>query len=793
MPLYQFTWQQLRRARIRHWLATTDPIYSHWDSLSLEQAPSHDGGTTQGQITWYDYAGKPLGVNYERGTEVLPSVIARVMPDGSSWYQYFQRNTNGLPTKFVEKWVEGGSAHFRTNALVYAANNLDMVAWTNTLGVRASSNVFDAYHQVATNYDGLNQATTYTYDAGTHQLTKVVRPSGLTNSYTYNASHRLQQETDQPINATRSYTWYSNGNLQTLTDERALVTTYFWDYLNRLTGTSRADGATTNLYYRLSGVPYPNGNGGINLLDMTATKDRLGHWTYYDYDSLRRRSAETNAIGTVTRYGYCYCGAMGYITNAFGAPIQQATTMLYDYQGNRSFVYNADGYNLTNWYDSLGQLAATGDGWGYRWFYYNNLGLLTTISNAFGPERIVAYDLKDRPQYVTDANAVTVTNTYDNLDRLLTRGYPGGGVEKFGYSARGMIAYTNQIGLTNFYAYDAAGRTTFATNANAELIRYTNNAAGDLLSLTDGKNQTTKWSYDQYGRVTNKVDQAGTVILKYDYDPGDRLTNRWSVAKGTTYYTYDAADHLTFVNYPSSPDVTFQYDALGRLTNMVDAAGTTKYTYTSGNQLLTEDGPWSSDTVTNSYTYRQRTGWVVQQPTGTWTNRFGYDTAKRLTNVTSQAGSFNYTYLYPRLSLPAKIALPNSSYITNAYDGVARLTGAYLKNSGNSVLDSATYGYNAANQRTTFTNAAGTFVQLAYDRIGQLTVADSSVNTEDRGYYYDSAWNLNRLTNNGVSASTPSMCSTRSPAGRTATYGYDNNGNLTGKRHRRRGHELHLR
>src|SRR5947208_10504955 len=37
-------------------------------------------------------------------------------------------------------------------------------------------------------------------------------------------------------------------------------------------------------------------------------------------------------------------------------------------------------------------------------------------------------------------------------------------------------------------------------------------------------------------------------------------------------------------------------------------------------------------------------------------------------------------------------------------------------------------------------------------RAGQLTIADSSVNTEDRGYFYDAAWNLNRRTNNGVSS-----------------------------------------
>ena len=40
------------------------------------------------------------------------------------------------------------------------------------------------------------------------------------------------------------------------------------------------------------------------------------------------------------------------------------------------------------------------------------------------------------------------------------------------------------------------------------------------------------------------------------------------------------------------------------MTNMVDAAGTTKYTYTAANQLLTEDGPFTSDTVTNTYVNR---------------------------------------------------------------------------------------------------------------------------------------------------------------------------------------------
>ena len=152
-------------------------------------------------------------------------------------------------------------------------------------------------------------------------------------------------------------------------------------------------------------------------------------------------------------------------------------------------------------------------------------------------------------------------------------------MEKFGYSARGLVTYTNQLDQITYYAYDEAGRKVAETNANNEIIRYTNNAAGDLLSLTDGKNQTTKWNYDEYGRATNKLDQTAAEILRYKYDPDSRLTNRWSVAKGDTKYKYDPVGNLTNIDYAVSMDVRFAYDALNRATTMVDAVGTTAYAY----------------------------------------------------------------------------------------------------------------------------------------------------------------------------------------------------------------------
>ncbi len=66
--------------------------------------------------------------------------------------------------------------------------------------------------------------------------------------------------------------------------------------------------------------------------------------------------------------------------------------------------------------------------------WYNNQGLLVAVSNAVGQVSQTVYDLEDRPASVTDANGVTVTQTFDALDRVLTRTYPDTGVEKFAYS-----------------------------------------------------------------------------------------------------------------------------------------------------------------------------------------------------------------------------------------------------------------------------------------------------------------------------------------------------------------------
>ena len=71
--------------------------------------------------------------------------------------------------------------------------------------------------------------------------------------------------------------------------------------------------------------------------------------------------------------------------------------------------------------------------------------------------------------------------------------------------------------------YDVAARETSETNAYREITRLYYAPSGDLTILVDGNDHSTVWGYDQYGRVTNKLDQAGTVILKYAYDRAGRF------------------------------------------------------------------------------------------------------------------------------------------------------------------------------------------------------------------------------------------------------------------------------
>src|SRR5262245_12265376 len=194
--------------------------------------------------------------------------------------------------------------------------------------------------------------------------------------------------------ATRTITaWCRPGSMSA-----GLSLTFYWDNLQRLVGLMYLDSTSvSNVYSRL---------------DLTATKDRMNYWTYYGYNAIRQKIAETNALGVVTAYDYCDCGALFSQTNAWNTPAQQVISFNYDYQGNLTYIWLPD-TALTNSYNALGQVFSASDGWTIRTNLYNNQGLRTAVLSPGGTESSTVYDNEDRPLWVTDANGVTVTNSYD--------------------------------------------------------------------------------------------------------------------------------------------------------------------------------------------------------------------------------------------------------------------------------------------------------------------------------------------------------------------------------------------
>jgi YD repeat-containing protein len=219
------------KARMRHWLGGADlPDKKPIDTLSIERAPSPDGGITEGQKTWYDYANKGPHGNDDKGPQIQPSVVARVLPDGSTWYQYFQRNSWGRATNLIEKWNVGWTGNFRTNRFFYDATGIDLLE--HRFGPSGSDKLLAAYvydpahpHQPVRMTNALNQTTYFTYDA-LHRLSTAQTPAGLLSTHTYGADGYLSKVLDSAVGGsalrTNSYTWL-NGQVRTRADPRGLT------------------------------------------------------------------------------------------------------------------------------------------------------------------------------------------------------------------------------------------------------------------------------------------------------------------------------------------------------------------------------------------------------------------------------------------------------------------------------------------------------------------------------------------------------------------------------------------
>jgi RHS repeat-associated protein len=739
---------------VKHWLHadSTEPLTLS-DTMDGSADPVDTTGNRPNGIS-YGYMGQDASLISDNHVGALKCVTA-IIKCGRGQAMAISRNSLGRPTSYTYY----NSASTATYNNYFDASGTILLHETGPNGELTRGYGYDP---VITNLlvsvtNVVGDVLRYTHNTNLN-VTGISFPGGLLRTNIYYTSGPNQGFLAQQIDIgfrTNSFA-YTNGNLSIQTNELGLVTTYIYDKLSRLISTTYPDGTTISNIY--------------NNLDIVAVKDRLNQWTYYGYNSVRQLMAVTNVNGQITTYSYCGCGSPDQITRWNGST-HLITTLSYDMGGRMTNAIYPDGYQLNYFYDDENRIHTVTDGSGNELdLDYVRYGLKNLIQEVHLGRQVLLtqqFDEYGRLTNSVDRNSVTTAQGYDFLNRLTTRQSFGNfsaqtGQEIFNYSPLGLTNYIDQLGHQTKYVRDLAGRVLYQTNANNELLQFTYNPADELLTLTDGKMQTTTWGYDVFGRVTTKLDALGTNLFIYGYDANDRLTSRVSAAKGTTTYKYDPIGNLTNVVYPISSNLVFRYDPLNRLTNMVDGVGSTVFGWTLGNQLASETGPWPNDALNYAYnSARQRSNLVLMQPNASpWVQGYGYDEVMRLTNVVSQAGTFIYSYsgggdLVTMLNF-------GNNYIYNSYDGLARLYYSTLQvpSPFTSPAIGFQYEYDQGSERTqqVFVAAGyastGNYINYAYDNIGQLKTAQGweADNVTPRlheqfGYAYDAAWNLNQRTN----------------------------------------------
>ena len=385
------------------------------------------------------------------------------------------------------------------------------------------------------------------------------------------------------------------------------------------------------------------------------------------------------------------------------------TNYEYDAQGNLTKVTDANAAATQQAYDSL-ERATT----------------ITQPVPAVGqpaPTIGLSYDLQDQPATVTDPRHLATTYTIDGLGNATGLASPDTGATNRTFYDSGLLkTSTDARGKVSTYTYDALDRlktVSYSDGGPGILFNYDGgvNGVGHLTSFADESGSTSLF-YDGFGRLVNQTQASGPSGGQQRFV----LIYTW----GTTG---TATGKLLKLTYPSGANVTYGYDAAGRINDVsvTGADGTvrkilTGLRYTAHGQ----PGDWAWGDATTYRRVFDAYGRLVSYPLGN-PNGAGASAGVVRTLVFDAAG---------RIVGYSHSTAPNWDQVF-AYDGLDRLTGATL-NGGN------TYGY-------------------AYDATGNRT------QTTINGAPYAST----------VSANSNWYTNVASAAGGATAQGYDLSGHLT--------------
>jgi|tagenome__1003787_1003787.scaffolds.fasta_scaffold20988994_6 RHS repeat-associated protein len=615
----------------------------------------------------------------------------------------------------------------------------DVPTWADSTLARNSDGTWTFVRQ---------QRETYLFDVDGH-LTSVADLNGNRTQVAYSQGHPMR--VTDAAGRQLAVATDAAGRISQLTDPLGRVTRYAYDAAGDLTASTDALGQVTRFTYdgdhRLLTLTDPRGGVLTNTYDtagrVTQQVDPAGRTTTFAYsgDSYTAQGGTTtitNPAGVANRQQYVD-GALVASTQAVGTPLEATTTY---------------GYDPT----SLG---------------------VTSTTDPLGYIRTATYDSSGNQLTSTDALGNTTTRTYDDVGDVLSVTLPSGKVTRYAYDSHGnLTAVTDPAGNSSRYSYGSAahpGDVTSTTDRDGRVTTFTYDAAGNLASASatpsSGITNTVHYTYDADGeRVceASAVASAGGITCP--------ASGGAAVAR-TTSSGYDALGRLTSVVDANGHRTAYVYDGNGNLASVTDANGhRTGYSYDADDELTTTTQP---DGTTLTSTYDSAGNKLTSTDAGGNRTTYAFDARNRLTGVTdplNHVTSYGYDSAGNRTSLTDALGR-TTSY---GYDADNRLIAIQYSDG---TTPNVAYSYTADGQRASMADGTGT-TSYSYDGLDRLikTVDGSGASVQ---YAYDRSGNLTQLTYPSGQAVTRTydgaaqLASLTDWLGHTFTFGYDADGNLT--------------
>jgi RHS repeat-associated protein len=440
---------------------------------------------------------------------------------------------------------------------------------TNALGEKTIYARDPATNQIVQVTDPLNRVSAFAYDSfgNLTSITKLAgTPNAITTTMTYDPVFNKITSITNPLHQTVSMSYDPAGNLTSGVDPLGHQTTFSYSPAGELL--SETDALGNKAQFK-----YANGN-------LVSVTDPLGNTLTQTFDAVGRLLSSTNPLGQTKTLSYDNMNRVTQLVNPAGA----VTTFTYDANGNLLSLIDPLGHPTTYTYDAMDKLATRSDPLSRQEsFQYDQNGNLAQGTDRGGKVTVLKYDNLNRPVFagfganggsfestisykydaggrvssLVDSISGTITESYDDLDRLISEVTPQGSVS---------------------YTYDVISRRTGMTVAGQPPISY---------------------SYDTAGRLT-QVAQSTTQV-NINYDTINRRSSMTLPNGISVNYTYDRDSHLIGMTYQLASkalgNITYAYDETGRriqvggslaksnLPKSVDSA-----TYDAANELLAWNG-----------------------------------------------------------------------------------------------------------------------------------------------------------------------------------------------------------